>query len=109
MTAYPQSHRIGLGILIALALAVSPAGGPAAEDVAGAVWPVFRGNGRQTGAADVALPDKLEPLWKFETKDSIEGAAVVAGGVVYVGSMDENLYALDLATGKKKWQYNAGP
>ncbi|HEY7423987.1 MAG TPA: PQQ-binding-like beta-propeller repeat protein [Gemmataceae bacterium] len=72
-------------------------------------WPVFRGTAEQTGVAAVTLPDKLEVLWKFSTKDAIEGAPVLAGGVVYVGSFDEHLYALDLETGKEKWKYKAGP
>jgi outer membrane protein assembly factor BamB len=32
---------------------------------------------------------------------------VVAGGAVFFGSGDGNLYALDAATGKEKWRYNA--
>src|SRR5262249_23188579 len=43
-----------------------------------------------------------------KAKDSIEGAAAIQDGVVYVASMDENVYALDLVTGKAKWTYKAG-
>jgi outer membrane protein assembly factor BamB len=72
-------------------------------------WPLFRGNPLQTGIASSALPEDLTVLWKFETKDSIEGAPAVSGGVVYVASMDEKLYALGLADGKAKWEYKGGP
>ena len=72
-------------------------------------WAVFRGNAEQTGVAAVTLPDKLEVVWKFSTKDAVEGAPALANGVVYVGSFDEHLYALDLQTGKEKWKYKAGP
>src|SRR5690242_8312685 len=72
-------------------------------------WPRFRGNAEQTGVTERTLPDKLEVLWKFSAKDSIEGAVAIADGVVYVGCYDEYLYALDLATGKEKWKYKAGP
>ena len=71
-------------------------------------WPIFRGNPQQTGVATSSLPDKLEILWKFSTKDAIEGTPAVANGVVYIGSFDENLYAIDLQTGKEKWHYKAG-
>ncbi|HTU18888.1 MAG TPA: PQQ-binding-like beta-propeller repeat protein [Gemmataceae bacterium] len=81
----------------------------AAEDPSNPAWRVFRGSAEQTGVAAAALPDKLNVLWKFSTKDSIEGAAAIADGVVYVGSFDEYLYALDLADGKEKWKYKAGP
>src|SRR5579871_5142860 len=81
----------------------------AANDSAKLDWPVFRGNSEQTGIATVQLPDKLDLLWKFSTQDSIEGAAAIADGVVYIGSFDEHLYALDLVSGKEKWKYKAGP
>ena len=72
-------------------------------------WPLFRGNALQNGVAGSALPDKLEILWQFKTKDAIEGAAAIAGDSVFVGCNDEHLYALDLATGKEKWRFKAGP
>lgn len=72
-------------------------------------WPVFRGNSLQTGVATARLPEKLAVLWKFQTKDSVESTAAIAAGVVYIGSQDEHLYALDLATGKERWQYKTGP
>jgi outer membrane protein assembly factor BamB len=72
-------------------------------------WPIFRGNPLQTGVAASSLPDKLVVRWKFKAKDAIEGTAAVVNGSVFVGSMDGNLYALDLASGKEKWKYKAGP
>jgi outer membrane protein assembly factor BamB len=96
---------VGLAALaVGLALGAAPEPRPAADD-----WPVFRGNPRQTGVAAAALPDKLEVLWTFSAKDGIEGTAAVAAGVVYVGAFDEHLYALDLANGREKWKYKAGP
>src|SRR5712692_10221418 len=88
-------------LLPALALAADPA----TKDG----WLLHRGDALQTGAVKAALPDKLEVLWQFTTKDTIEGAPAVHQGVVYVGSQDENLYAIDLAKGKEKWKYKAGP
>ena len=35
-------------------------------------------------------------------------APAVANGTVYVGSGDRSFYAIDAATGKKKWSYEAG-
>src|SRR5262249_8296141 len=51
----------------------------------------------------------LEVRWKFQTKESIEGAAAIVGDTVYVGSLDEHLYALKLADGSFKWKYKGGP
>src|SRR5438105_2229627 len=79
-------------------------GGESAAD-----WPLFRGDALQTGVAKDALPESLAVLWKVQAKDGFDAAAAIAGGVVYAGSQDEYLYALDLVTGKEKWKYKAGP
>ena len=69
-------------------------------------WPVFRGNAEATGVAGGGLPTKLDVLWTFPiTKGGFESTAAIVGGVVYIGSTDGNLYALDLATGEKRWQF----
>src|SRR5262249_55698102 len=72
-------------------------------------WTLFRGNPLQSGVAPGSLPAQLQELWKFEAKDTIEGAPAVVDGVVYIGSFDEHLRALDLANGKEKWKYKGGP
>jgi len=68
-------------------------------------WSTFRGNTTLTGVATSPLPDKLGVLWKFEIEEPITSTAAIVNGVVYVGADDGKLYALDLATGKKRWQY----
>jgi outer membrane protein assembly factor BamB len=75
---------------------------------AAADWLVYRGNAQQTGVATSTLPDKLEILWKFETKNAIEGTAAIADGVVFFGGQDEHVYAVNLSTGKEKWKFKAG-
>jgi outer membrane protein assembly factor BamB len=68
-------------------------------------WPMFRGTPALTGVTATVLPKTLKLRWSFQAKDSIESSAAVAGGTVYVGSMDASIYAIDLATGKMKWRY----
>lgn len=84
------------GLVAALAL-------PAAAD-----WTSFRGDAALSGVAREPLPAGLEPLWTFEAADGFEGTAAIAGGTVYVGSLDGNLYALDLENGKLRFKYTAG-
>jgi outer membrane protein assembly factor BamB len=72
-------------------------------------WPLFRGNALQTGVAASSLPEELDIRWKFKAQDGIEGAAAIVDGTVYIGSLDEHLYALDLATGRLKWSYQTDP
>jgi outer membrane protein assembly factor BamB len=71
-------------------------------------WPLFRGNALQTGVAGSSLPEQLDIRWRVKTGDAIEGTAAIVDGTVYVGSFDEHLYALDLATGNQKWKYKGG-
>ena len=72
-------------------------------------WPVFRGNASQTGVADSDLPDKLAVRWSFKGQASIESSPIIAGATVFVATTNGKLYALDLASGMKKWEYDAGP
>jgi outer membrane protein assembly factor BamB len=69
-------------------------------------WPVFRGNALQTGVASSELPNPLHVLWQCKAR-AFEGTAAIADGVVYVGSEDEFVYALNLADGKQKWKFKA--
>jgi eukaryotic-like serine/threonine-protein kinase len=68
-------------------------------------WVVFRGSQSLSGVAAPGLPSPLKLRWSFQAKDSIESSAAIVDGVVYVGSMDSSLYAIDLATGKQRWRY----
>ena len=38
----------------------------------------------------------------------MESSRAVANGVVYLGSWDDNVYALDASTGAKLWSYATG-
>lgn len=69
-------------------------------------WPLFRGDPQSTGVSHGELPDKLEVLWRFTVaKGGFEATAVIADDRVYVGSTDNNFYALRLSDGKKLWEF----
>ncbi|MBX9581935.1 MAG: PQQ-binding-like beta-propeller repeat protein, partial [Gemmataceae bacterium] len=72
-------------------------------------WPLFRGDPLMSGVGEAKLPDQLAERWAFKTGDAVEGAPAVAGGVVYAGSADKHLYALDLKTGQQRWKTKLGP
>lgn len=74
---------------------------------AAADWSAFRGDAALTGVAADPLPASLQPAWTFEAQAGFESTAAVVDGVVYVGSLDEHLYALDLATGKERFRFQA--
>ena len=70
-------------------------------------WNTFRGNPQLTGVATSDLAPPLTLLWAYPTQDAIESTAAIHEGTVYVGSLDGQLYALDLHTGALVWQYQA--
>ena len=73
---------------------------------AGDAWPLFRGDPQATGVAAGSLPEKLELLWSFSPDGwGFQSTAAIAEGMVYAGCLDGNLYAVDLASGRKKWEF----
>ncbi len=66
-------------------------------------WPMYRGGPSLAGVAAGSLPDKLDLMWTFKGGDAIHSSAAIVGGRVYVGCSDSNVYALNLADGKKLW------
>ena len=70
-------------------------------------WNTFRGNPQLTGVSTSNLAPPLTLLWAYPTQDAIESTAAIYEGTVYVGSLDGQLYALDLHTGALVWQYQA--
>jgi outer membrane protein assembly factor BamB len=57
-----------------------------------------------------------KPIWQFATKgekayddwDAFLSSPVIDDNVIYFGSSDKNMYAVDVATGLLKWQYTTG-
>src|SRR5580692_5681627 len=45
--------------------------------------------------------------WSYATGSRVQSSPAAANGVVYVGSNDNNLYALDATTGALLWRYAA--
>jgi outer membrane protein assembly factor BamB len=73
-------------------------------------WSTFRGNMQRTGSTDeiVGLPEK-KPAWVR----SFDGCAFVsspsvASGVLYVGSHDSCVYAMDANSGQTIWRSKTG-
>ena len=69
----------------------------------GGSWPQFHGNQAQSGYATGELPDRLTVVWRFKAADEVKSSPAVVNGIVYVGSSDKHIYAIDLKTGKQVW------
>lgn len=84
---------------------VSPMGTAAQQSTAA----MFRGNPSHTGVYPAPTGSYGGVRWQFPTGGPVRSSPTIAGGVVYIGSSDGGLYALDLRTGHLKWRYPAGP
>jgi len=84
---------------IMLLLLTLAAGAAAAE-------PMFRADpahsGRYPGAG---VPVLHGVKWKFRTQGAIASTPAVSGGLVFVGSSDHNVYAVDAASGAQRWRF----
>jgi len=75
----------------------------------GGDWPAFGYDSRRAGATVSRGPKEgAALLWKYETGNTVFSSPAVAEGVLYVGSSDRNLYALDVNSGELLWKFETG-
>lgn len=68
-------------------------------------WPMFRHDLSHTGFSTSDAPSSNDTLWIYETRHQIMSSPAVFEGVVFIGSYDHNLYALNATTGLLIWKY----
>jgi outer membrane protein assembly factor BamB len=71
-------------------------------------WTEFRGNLNNTGFSTSTVPATNETFLTYATGWPIYSSAVVSTDILYFGSNDYNVYAVNLATGSKLWNYTTG-
>ena len=49
----------------------------------------------------------LQPIWFFNSRDTVTATPAVVGSTLYVGDWSGNFYALNTKTGKPRWRYKA--
>ncbi|MEA2597795.1 MAG: eukaryotic-like serine/threonine-protein kinase [Thermomicrobiales bacterium] len=59
--------------------------------------------GRSPAAAPATQDNRLD--WTLKTGDEVRSSASIAGGAVYIGSYDGNLYAVDETDGTVRWRF----
>ncbi|MEA2582526.1 MAG: eukaryotic-like serine/threonine-protein kinase [Thermomicrobiales bacterium] len=92
----------------------SPSSSPAATAATSATPDVpastmFRAGPAHTGiqpGPGLEAPAKLP--WEFQATSAIFSSAAIVDGVIYVGSLDGSLYALDSRSGPPRWQFTTG-
>jgi len=74
----------------------------------GAPWTTFRGNSRNSGNSPIQANYQGDEPWFFQCGKGIFSTPIVdAVGVVYFGSADHVLYAIN-PDGSPKWQFRSG-
>ena len=70
-------------------------------------WTMFRADPAHSSTAAVG-PSNLTLAWKFTTKGSVISSPSIVNGIVYAGSQDKNIYAVDAENGNLIWNYTTG-
>ena len=71
-------------------------------------WYKFHHDNQNTGTSSTTGPLTNQTNWVFSANAGIMSSSCVVDGVVYVGSNDDNVYALNATTGTKIWNYTTG-
>jgi outer membrane protein assembly factor BamB len=70
---------------------------------------MFRGDAQHSGIyTGPGVPVLHGSKWKFKTNGPVLSSPVVAGGVVYFGSNDHFVYAVNAADGTRRWTFKTG-
>jgi outer membrane protein assembly factor BamB len=75
-----------------------------------APWPMFQGDPARTGYHPrVTGPSQtVNTQWTVDTGGSVRSSPAVANGIVYIGSRDNSVYALDATDGTTQWTVDTG-
>ncbi|MDD5187099.1 MAG: NosD domain-containing protein, partial [Methanoregula sp.] len=70
---------------------------------------MFRNTENRTGVySDGGTRPGNSLKWNFTAGGDVHSSPVISGGVLYVGSSDGRLYALNASTGLEQWRYSFG-
>lgn len=134
-TASVVGRKVALPVAAGLVLLTACSSGTSANSPTGTTvaghgaarpagsWPYPNGDLANTRVAPGATitsanVSRLRQAWTFKLTGSAVATApgvgslaagpIVAGGVVYLQDLDQNVYALRLATGQLRWEYHIG-
>jgi outer membrane protein assembly factor BamB len=71
-------------------------------------WPMFHHDPTHSGYTNSTGPTTNQTIWTYKTGVNVDSSPAVSGGVVYIGSMDFYVYALNATTGTLVWRYETG-
>lgn len=56
----------------------------------------------------IPIEPTVSPIWSFKVEDAVRSTPVIYNNVVYVGSYDNNLWAIDAKEGSLIWKFPTG-
>ena len=68
-------------------------------------WPMFRHDPEHSGFSTTSVPQTNQTLWKQPTNGQVWSSPAISNGIVYVGSFDNSIYALNASTGTTLWAF----
>ncbi len=105
------NHKKGVSatFVIILCLMVLPYSQVGLSNGSTSDWPMYRHDVNRSGYTLVIGPKYNFTKWTFQTGAPVLPTPAVVNGIVYIGSNDSNVYALDMWTGEEIWNYSTGP
>jgi outer membrane protein assembly factor BamB len=70
--------------------------------------PAHRGTNPYENTLDTSNVGGIDRLWSYKTGNSVYSSPAIVNGFVYVGSEDDDVYAVNATTGAKLWSYPTG-
>ena len=67
--------------------------------------PMFRNDAAHSAVYSGDVPQLHGLKWTFHTRGEVVSSPAIVDGVVYVGSNDGKLYAVDAGSGSQKWAF----
>jgi outer membrane protein assembly factor BamB len=71
-------------------------------------WPMFHDVPSHAGYSMSTAPTTNQTMWTYTTGGMVTSSPAVVNGIVYVGSDDGNVYALNATSGALIWKYTTG-
>ncbi len=60
---------------------------------------------RKKPSSSFSPQQDITPKWRFRCEDEVRSSPRIADGIVYIGSYDTNLYAIDASNGSFIWKF----
>ncbi len=83
----------------------APMAAPTAAAPSSAHSPMVNANGSTEFFEDVPATSTIQPRWTFKTEDEIRCSPTAIRDLAFVGSYDNNVWALNLETGELVWKF----